>query len=591
MKLLHQYNGTQHVPSVVGNEGDTAMADWMKDVVNGLAIADNTLEDFKKEIDDLSDLLGMTDDDVDAVRTSLSTAERNYRGNSGSTHKLTARTCRRLKGLVKLVNYLSLVRRNATLADIQWTKIQTFLVEWEALVTLTKALPPQVPRYQANKGMPKHMQSMFEFFGRVYGNQFCPVTYLLCEDVLRDESSPEDAKPFLPGRYYCEDHVRIVDEIHARAPRDTPTAQADNELIYKYMADSLTGTSAAPVLQEFERTRDGRGLWQRTLETQCSSTVQRHIAENHLKYLQTCFWLGEMDLATFIDKLRQQYRCYVEAAEKGGMQLYEDNTRVSWMLRSLSKFNDTTLAIRIEHVKDDPKYMNDFENAAQHLAKTEYAGKGKKGKKRVTIKEGEVSGVDGKDVILPNGKKHKSGARGQKTGVLLKWYDDSDFAKLKPAEKKELAEWRKTNNIDITKVLNATRKARRASKSEKKTDSAYKKGFASLAAIIKAKVPDAATEVDGIVSGIEAEVGAIVADPPSPSGEKDPPEAAAATASQDTTAEVGGNTASVGSATTQDESNVAPEVIDDINKQVEISAMTGLNRILKKTVNSVLKKD
>ena len=83
-----------------------------------------------------------------------------------------------------------------------------------------------------------------------------------------------------------------------------------------------------------------------------------------------------------------------------------------------------------------------------------------------------------------------------------------------------------------------------------------RKALLFLAALFKSKMSDAATEVDLIVSGVEAAVGYVTVQPPSPSGEATP----FSNIVQDTTADVGGNYGSVRSATNQAESNVAPDV-------------------------------
>lgn len=586
MRLLHRYNGTQHVPQLEDSRisGEVYESDewkaWLKDKIEGLGISENALPEFMLEVSALADLLNMKDSDVEDIRNTMSTSERNHRGSAGQTFKLNSRSCRRLKGIVNVIGFLSIVRRNPTLSDLKWSKVQPFLLEWEALKKLSEVEPPTVPRYQSNKGMPAHMQSMYDFFGRCYGGYYCPLTYLLCEDMLRDESSPIHAAPFVIGKYYCANYVRIVDEIHARAPRDTATAQADNELIYKHLADSLTGTQAESVLQEFERTRDGRGLWLRIQETQCSSAVLKDIAMKHLNYLQTAIWDYKMALDQYIDKQRHINRRYEEAASKCGMQTYTDHSKVTWLLRGLAKVadTDTALAIRIDRVKDDTSHMNDFEKAATYLAATDYKGKGLSKKKRVTI-AGEVSVVEGDGASTPNAKKLKSGAgdgalRGPKTGVLLKWYDDkAEFRKLTGAQKQELAEWRKANNVDISGSLASAKKNRA---SQKKQSSAYRKGFAKLASLLKSKVPDATAEVDSIVAGVEASIGSVVVNPIAPSGETTPGSASTAG-----TAEIAGNSASVASVSNQAESGVAPEVLETIEKQVEAAAVTGVQSILK----------
>ena len=591
----HRFNEPKYQPRVLID--DAALQTWYKHKIEGLDIqCEATLAELLSEISSLEDLLGMSDADIDSVKSAMSTAIRNHRGNSTQSFKLPTRTCLRLKGLIKVFEYMSLVRRDIKLDNIKWPHVLGFLDEWKALQELAKVAPPPVPKYVAQKGMPKHMHSLMEFFGRVYGNQYCPLSYFLIPDSLRDESSPENAAELLPGRFFSDGHLRIADELQARASRSTPAAQADNELIFKYVADSLIGTSGEALLQDFEKTRDGLGLWNRLQETQCTDAVHESLANGHLNWLQTACWNGPQsgDLSPFVDKHRRQYALYSESAEKANMQMYTDFTRVKWLFKALSKCTDMNLRIRINAIKDDDSYVNDFEKTAQYIARTDYEGKGKKRPKKVQI-EGDTSadigavggggprkkakkGLKGSDY---QSQLNLDGGKGPKTGVALRWYDDEEFDSLTKEQKQELRDWRATNKVSIKACLSASKKNR-----QKKNTSALKDGFAKIAALFKQHAPEAAAQVDSIVQSVEAEVGSVTVQTPTPSGEDDTTNNE--TANQDiAVADVGGSavkTAIKEETDDEDEEGSIPkETEEHIQKQVEISAAVGLQSILKKS--------
>ena len=584
MRIRSSYNETKYAPKVLIEDG--ALQSWFAHKTDGLDIQDpDTLKEFLSELGRLADLLGMTNADIDSIKSTMSTAIRNHRGNSSQSFKLPTRTCLRLKGLIKVFEYMSLVRRDIRIDNITWPNVLAFLDEWNALKELATIPPPAVPKFNTQKGMPKHMHSMFEFLGRVYGNQKCPVTYMLVPDSERDESSPESAPDLIPGRFFTEAHARIVDELHARASRHTPAAQADNELIYKYVADSLIGTSGEALLQEFERTRDGCGLWKRLMETQCTDAIHESLANGHLHFLMTACWNGPQsgDLHPFVDKLRRQYTLYCESAEKANMQMYTDTTRVKWMIKSLSKCTDTNLRIRINNIRDDDEYLNDFEKAAQYISKTDYEGKGKKKNKRVQIAGDDSAdigavGADGRASKKLKGKSYQSklnlnGGKGEKTGVALRWYDKDEFRKLSAEEKKELREWRATNDISA--------KGMRRYQRQTKNTNALKDGLAKIAALFKQHAPEAADKVDSIVSGVEAAVGSVTVSPPAPSGE-DHAANSESVMPDDAEAEVGGSNVAINDEEESDDASKVPkEMVEDIQKQVEISAAVGLQSILK----------
>lgn len=604
MRVRHPYNQTKHIPQVVGIT-DAELTAWFKDKNQGLDIQDDdTLNELRAELGSLEDLLGMTDEDIDGIRSSLSTSVRNHRGAAGQTHKLPIRTVRRLKGLILVFEYMSLVRRNVTLDNIKWPNVLAFLDEWKALKELTKVEAPATPKFNSQKGMAKHMHSMLDFFRRVYGHQMTTLSYLLVSDDQRDESSAADALPLMEGRFFCEKNSRIVDELHSRVSRATAGALSDNELVYKYMAESLMGTSAESLLQDFDRTRDGRGLWERLCETQCTDKVHETIAQGHLKFLQGAKWNGAAsgDLAGHCEKHRRQHALYMDSAGRAGMQSYTDRTRVGWLLDSVKNCTDTNVKIRVNHIREHDDYMNDFDKAAVYLAKTDYEGKGKKKRVKFDDDQADVSALGGGGGGGGNPRKKQkgggggglqgssyqsklnlTGGKGPKTGVTLRWYDKKEWRKLKKAERDEVQEWRATLNVS---AKDAKASAAAAAAKAEKGLATLKDGFAKIAALFKKHAPEAASEADAIVSGIEGSIGSITVEPPAPSGED-------STANVDDNAdegqaEIGGSNVEVSQDAVPndskvEESKIPEELEKEIERQVEISAAVGIQQILKST--------
>jgi hypothetical protein len=91
---------------------------WFTSPVYGLGVPPDAVEALKEEINNPSELLGLSDTtDVDAIQRSLSTRTYDADGNPKPTFKITNRVLIRLRGAIKLVNYLSMVRR-----DIYWER-------------------------------------------------------------------------------------------------------------------------------------------------------------------------------------------------------------------------------------------------------------------------------------------------------------------------------------------------------------------------------------------------------------------------------------------------------------------------------------
>lgn len=437
---------------------------WFTDMVDGLYLTENNVVTaLKAEISSPSDLLGMKAEDIDSINTTISTSTTDQRGRGQPKYRLPHRTVIRLKGMIRVVNFLSLVRRDITWDSIRWTSVLRFNPEWDALVTLSEKDPAEVPKYRAATGMARHMLNLVDYLRTTYGSSYCVLYYLVCDDSLRDDTAPEDAPPLIEGRLFAEPHTRIADEVRARASRTTATAQADNEHLFRVLVSSFSGSSnLAALAEEFENTRDGVGFWVKLQETQCTDDVHRRAGEEYIKWLTTCIWGGPQNgqLNKHVEKHRRQYALYVQAGEHCVLQMYTDRTRVGWLLKSITS-TDTNIAIRKNAILDDDSYMDDFEKAAIYLAKTEYEGRDKKGTRRVRIQEGDVAGLDGDDTVGSPRKRPRGVSSKQfnkmltlnegkgPSGVEYRWHEKKEYDKLPAAQKKDLNQWRATKGITI----------------------------------------------------------------------------------------------------------------------------------------------
>jgi hypothetical protein len=208
---------------------------WFTDPDHGLGIPAAALTAFQAEVSNPKDLVGLADSDVDAIQRSLATREYDADGKALPTFKLSNRTLLRLKGAIKLVNYLSMVQRDIYWDQLQWTNLRVFVFEWDALVATTKrpqgGKPPLWKRGQQTKVV-SFLYSVADYLNIVYGQYHCPLGYLIDEDAVRDDTLPDDAPPLMQGGYYSDKHHSLAVELRARAPRFTAVSQADNASLF-----------------------------------------------------------------------------------------------------------------------------------------------------------------------------------------------------------------------------------------------------------------------------------------------------------------------------------------------------------------------
>jgi len=203
---------------------------WFIDRTDGLGILADALTAFQGEVSDPTDLIVLGDSDVNAIQRSLGTREYDATGKAKPTFKLSTCVLLRLKGAIKLVNYLSMVRRDIHWEQLQWTNLRNFMFEWDALMAVTKKTqggePPVWKRGQQTKTV-SFLYSVTDYLNTVYGQYHCPLGYLIDKDAVRDDTLPAtNAPPLIPAGYYLDKHNSLMTELWAWAPRFTAMSQA-----------------------------------------------------------------------------------------------------------------------------------------------------------------------------------------------------------------------------------------------------------------------------------------------------------------------------------------------------------------------------
>ena len=570
--LRTAYNGIRYDPKV--GPDDAKVNDFFKDKDTGLDIQDKELRDaILLELPSLGDFAHMQGEEFDQLKSSLATSTKDSRGKATQSFKLPIRSLKRMKVFAKAVTYLSRVQRDIDEDVIDWRNLQGFDVEYQALEKAAAAPEPEVPRYSKTKGWMDHMHNMLKFLHLVHGVQLAPLAYLIIPDDQRDETKPGDNgyENFLAGKFYSSKHPRLSMELLARASQTTPDAEADALRLYTYLAISLTGTPAESLLEEFSKSRDGVGLWKRIAETQLTPSAYEACCKKHLGYLMKSEWNGPQDgsLENFVNKQRNQYDQYYSAAKQSKAQLFDDGTRVGWMLDGV-KSPDPNVIVRVQNIRDDDagKRVN-FEQAAVFLAKCDYAGKNETSRKRKkgSEKEADISSVNG-GVGSDSYQKNLNfdGSRG-KTGVELRWHPKPDFDKLPKKQRKELIAWRATNGLSAK----AQRQSKKAKKGQANVSNAKAKKAISDIAAAAAALPEGEqrTKIESILSSVGAEVGSVSL--AAPTGEEETPPGA------QSVAEVGGSAVAAG----EDGGKVGDDVRKDVEEQVAIAAALGTQRMVR----------
>lgn len=125
----------------------------------GLGLPVATANALCEEIPSPADLFCLTSEDIVSIKSNLGKTVYDD-GVASRTFKLPLRATNRLTSLAKMMNYLSIVRRDIRWENIRWDYVTTFNDEYKALEDLAEASPGEVPKYKAIHGMVTHIYAI-----------------------------------------------------------------------------------------------------------------------------------------------------------------------------------------------------------------------------------------------------------------------------------------------------------------------------------------------------------------------------------------------------------------------------------------------
>jgi hypothetical protein len=338
-----------------------------------------------------------------------------------------------------LVKYYNTTGRDLTAANIQWTSVmRNFETQWKALKAKKDDDTPDVPKITRSLPVIKWTEAFQDFLCRVIGTRTVPLSY-----VIRPEADvPAAAPPLAPNQPHSAEHGSVEDELVARASHDHALFRDDNASVYHYLEEATRATSYAASIKPFQRRKDGRGAWLAIVSQYAGVDKWEAEIKKQEKLLHTRVWKGQsnMSLEQFVSQHRNAFVSMQQCASHVEYQLPNEHSRVGFLLEAL-QCADPGLQAAMASVRTDngPDGMrNNFESAVAHLLPYDpVAKKRAQGTKRdQTLISDTTAGVA--DVADAAAKKPSIG----KTGVHLRFHTKEEYAKLTPAQKSELYEWR-----------------------------------------------------------------------------------------------------------------------------------------------------
>ena len=421
---------------------------------------------------------------------------------------MPAKSMMRLVYASHCVRYYQLVGRTTSHTNMLWEPVlRNFKTQYDILFAKKDADAPEVPKLSA-RSLPviPWSESLADYLAQIVGDGPVPIPlpYIIRSEVERPNPCPDIAE----GKPHAAIYASIEEELIARAPHTGPYYRENNQAVYFKVEEALRSTAIASSIKPFQSAKNGRGAYNAVLAQNAGEAKWLSEIDKAEATMSKVTWKGNGSylLEKFIGQHRAAYNRMERASHHTPYQLPDGATRVRHLLAMIessdARLNAAMASIENDKTADGPK--NDFEKAAELLIPADPVAR-KRGKTAGEKRElADISGVEGED-MKPEAKVSalnvKSG-RG-KTGVELRFHTTAEYHKLSPEQKKELADWRKTDagrktmaeqkgkgkshsNVDIdAKVAAAIKKndAKKA-KEEKETEEETAKVFAMLKEIV-----------------------------------------------------------------------------------------------------------
>ena len=234
----------------------------------------------------------------------------------------------------------------------------------------------------------------------------------------------------------------------ARASHTHPLFRDDNSAVYYLLEKATRGTSYAPTIKPYQRSKQGREAWRSLVNQYAGDDKWEAELKRQDDLLHNRVWKGQSNfsLEKFIAQHRNACVSMRQSAEHVTFQLPNERTRVTYLLDAI-QCSDPGLQAAMAQVRTDSGgggKMNDFEATASYLLPYDPVSKKRaSGAKRGIGSISEITGSDEADVSSVKESGSTKPSIG-KTGVEFRYYKPPEYNELKPDQKAELKDFRET---------------------------------------------------------------------------------------------------------------------------------------------------
>lgn len=325
---------------------------------------------FGQGLDNVNDLLGMTDSDIEdlcnnirkpgglilndyhAINPDLP----EYVPNPGTAVGRIYQE--RLKQLAYFHSYLVLVNRTFTANNAnvnELVRLWKHKKNIESIVKNKKENDDDYPeKFSNSKPVREIIESMQNWIGAHYGIENIPLAYIIREDP--DVPRVQDDPLPLGNPTYNDELIR-------RASHAGEAWVANNSRVWQMIRHVTHGTDAWAFVKGFSRAQDGRGAFYAMKSHYMGADFVNKVKLTADASLETLHWNGKARNFTWEKFISRLTSAFADLAENGEPKT--DGEKVRRLLRAIT---DPTLNVAKAVVQGDQRYAENFEAATAYLA-------------------------------------------------------------------------------------------------------------------------------------------------------------------------------------------------------------------------------
>ena len=351
----------------------------------------------------------------------------------------------RMKDAAFTAKIYSMIGRVITRDSLSATRIHEYKILRDLLKNHKD--PDKLPVLSKTYTVTKALDALPSYLREKTGCRGVALSY-----IIRQDPTPPAIPAQAVGSATSDDYNSIMEELIDFCPHNGPEFDEDNAAVLSIIKEMTKDTSYMSSITPHVRSRNGRAAYFALSQHNMGNTRFQKMVDDAEDMVTQRVWNGKnsrYSLKLHIAKHRDAFNDMVQSSQHITYSLPDGRTRVTRLLNSITS-NDTAVVSAKTQILASPTLEHNFESAAEFLLKC--------CTKKMT--QNEKIGQGHRISAIKTGKR-KRGNNCEKgsTGVSLRYHTKEEYAKLNNEQKKELKEWRasqqqvKKQNVAAVKSL------------------------------------------------------------------------------------------------------------------------------------------